>query len=291
MINGEELAALYTLPHIQQLAYLRGIRPYMNVKTGIVGLERGISHQSIAEQLFVESHQGIKSVTYSRAQVRRALAGLERAGLIQLQSTSEKLILKCLLASSDYFVQKKAVTKPSAQSVMVNAAKALEETGQEAAKHLKADMGKLQKADTPHKDNNYLYILQKFEKFWASYPHKKSKDKALEEFQRINPNENLLSEMLQALHAQIKNRDDLQLTGNWIPPWKYPANWLAQQCWNDELTPITTLERNHAKTTTYSRKKSSSEFFWQECAGTDFDFDEDESRQSSSDNVVAFRQN
>ena len=30
IINGNELAAVYGLPHIQQLAYLRGIRPYMD---------------------------------------------------------------------------------------------------------------------------------------------------------------------------------------------------------------------------------------------------------------------
>jgi hypothetical protein len=49
MINEEELGALCGLPHIQQLAYLRGIKPYMNVKTGLVGIK--ISYQSIAEQL------------------------------------------------------------------------------------------------------------------------------------------------------------------------------------------------------------------------------------------------
>ncbi|WP_419420710.1 hypothetical protein ACNVED_05285 [Legionella sp. D16C41] len=291
MINGEELAALYELPHVQQLAYLRGIKPYMNIKTGIVGLDRGISHQSIAEQLFVESHQGIKSVTYSRAQVRRALAALERAGLIQLQSTNEKLILKCLLASLDYFAQKKAVTKPSAQAITLNTNKYLENTGLESAGYVKANMGKLRKAVTPHKDNNYLYLLQKFEKFWSNYPHKKSKDKAQEEFQKINPDDTLLSEILTALHAQIKNHDELQLAGQWAPPWKYPANWLAQQCWKDELTPITTSERKHAKTTTYSRKKSTGEFFWKECAGADFDFDEDEPRRSNPENVFLLRKN
>ncbi|MGQ3887834.1 hypothetical protein ACQUW5_02235 [Legionella sp. CNM-1927-20] len=291
MINGEELAALYELPHVQQLAYLRGVRPYMNVKTGLVGLDRGISHQSIAEQLFVASHQGIKSVTYSRAQTRRALAGLERAGLIQMHSTSEKLILKCLLASVENFIPKKAVTKPSAQTVTLNTIKSLENTDQHTVSHLKADIGKFQKADTPHKDNNYLYFLEKFEKFWVSYPLKKSKDKAEEEFLKINPDNALLREVLTALNAQIKNRDELELAGIWVPPWKYPANWLAQHCWKDELTPVTTLERNHAKNTTHSRKKSSDDFFWQICTSTDFNFDEDKSRQPSADNVFPFNCN
>lgn len=80
VINGEELAAMSGLPHIQQLAYLRGIRPYMDVKTGITGIKRRISYQSISEQLYIEPHQGIKSQSFSRDQVRRAVSGLVRAG-------------------------------------------------------------------------------------------------------------------------------------------------------------------------------------------------------------------
>jgi len=99
LISDDELAALCGLPHSQQLAYLRGIRPYMDVKTGLVGVKRGISHQSIAEQLYIEPHQGIKSGSCSRAQVRRALSALERVGAISLQSEGLRLILKCNLAS------------------------------------------------------------------------------------------------------------------------------------------------------------------------------------------------
>jgi hypothetical protein len=69
LVNENELAALCGLPHIQQLAYIRGIRPYMDVKTGVVGVKRRISHQSIAEQLYIEPHQGIKSQSWSRDQV------------------------------------------------------------------------------------------------------------------------------------------------------------------------------------------------------------------------------
>ena len=40
VINGEELEIMSGLPHIQQLTYLRGIRPYMDVKTGITGIKK-----------------------------------------------------------------------------------------------------------------------------------------------------------------------------------------------------------------------------------------------------------
>lgn len=104
-INDEELSALCGLPHIQQLAYLRGIRPYMDVQTGVVGIKRGISYQSISEQLYVESHQGIKSERFLRTQVRRASPGLEGVGLIGLQSQGLKLILKCHLATRGYWMR------------------------------------------------------------------------------------------------------------------------------------------------------------------------------------------
>ena len=102
IINKEELAALCGLPHIQQLTYLRGIRPYMDLQTGITGIKRRISYQSISEQLYIEPHQGIKSQTFSRDQIRRAVYGLVRAGIIEIQSNEMQLILKCLLASTDY---------------------------------------------------------------------------------------------------------------------------------------------------------------------------------------------
>ena len=96
----------------QQLAYLRGIRPYMDVKTGLVGIKRRISHQSISEQLYVEPHQGIKSQSFSRDQVRRAMDGLVRAGIITVQSEGMQLILKCPLASRHFSVQNKAAINP-----------------------------------------------------------------------------------------------------------------------------------------------------------------------------------
>ncbi len=224
MINEEELGALCGLPHIQQLASLRGIRPYMNVKTCLVGIERGISCQSIAEQLYVEPHQGIKSSSFFRAQIRRALAGLERAGLIQFQSEEKQLILKCNLAIRDYCAQKKAVTKPSSQPVSAKPSKFIENTGFSGHQPAKADIGEQEKTVLPHNiNNNYLFLYTQFNQFWDIYPNKKSQQKAWQEFQKINPDETLVKNMLDASTLQTQHYEALQDAGHWVPNWKNPA--------------------------------------------------------------------
>ncbi len=60
IINQRELSALSGLPHIQQLTYIQGIKPFVDYKTKLVGIRRGISYQSISEALYVEPHSGIK---------------------------------------------------------------------------------------------------------------------------------------------------------------------------------------------------------------------------------------
>jgi hypothetical protein len=267
VINENELATLCGLPHIQQLAYLRGIRPYMDVKTGISGVKRRISHQSITEQLYVEPHQGMKSQNFSRAQIRRAIAGLERAGMITVESADGHLILRCNYATRDYFVQNKAVTNPSQKSVINPLQKNLIDTEFSEYGLLKAVTVKPKKADTPlYKDNYYIFLLYQFEQFWNAYPLKKSRPKAWEQFQAINPDEKLCAQLLQALQEQIASNRKLKVQGKWVASWKYPANWLAQQCWNDELTRDDEVQENanaHDKPD-YS-KQITGDKLWESC--------------------------
>ena len=285
LITDDELNALCGLPHVQQLAYLRGVRPYMDVHTKLVGIKRGISYQSIAEQLYVEPHQGIKNESYSRAQVRRALSGLERAGLIQLQSQGMKLILKCNLASMPYSVQNKAVTKPSHQAGMEPLSQPTEINEYLSCDGLKADIGKTSKADTPLKENNYIYLLSQFEKFWAIYPEKKSKANAWQAFQRLNPEPALFSKIIQVLEIQIKNREAKQLNGIWVPPWKYPVNWLLQQCWQDEITVDAVQEIQRAEFKANTKHQSSRDIFSPPCEESD-----EQSDEYAGENVIQFRQ-
>ncbi|VEG91203.1 hypothetical protein [Legionella spiritensis] len=284
VINEQELEALCGLPHIQQLAYLRGIRPYMDVKTGITGFKRGISHQSIAEQLYIEPHPGIKSESFSRAQVRRALASLERAGLIQCQSQELKLVLKCPLATKGYFAQNKAVTNPSQKAGTGSLKQTLANKGQNETPSQKAATGEPLKADTPlNNDNYFIYLNTRFEDFWSIYPLKKARQKAWEVFQTLNPTDGLITQILTALKAQITFTHRQQQQGHWVAPWKYPANWLAQHCWQDELVTDNLKENHHAAHQTNRTKQPASDAFWDACKEG---FDEHE--EAEDDNVIAF---
>lgn len=282
ILNTEELALLYGLSHIQQLTYLRGIRPYMDYKTFIVGVKRKISYTSIAEQLYVEPHQGIKAPSFSRDQVRRAVAGLARVGIVSVLSEDLSLILKCELASVRFYVQNKAAINPPFQATINPPEKKLINSESSRIEEQKADIANPQKAATPLVNNNFLIIF--FEKFWESYPQKKSKSAAWEAFQSLNPDNTLCQKILKALEAQINHCTHLQQQGTWVPPWKYPANWILNQCWEDEINTDFLQEKPYAKGKTNSRRDDAPKaMFWVP------DDVEDTEPVSVTGNVIAFK--
>ena len=73
---------------------------------------------------------------------------------------------------------------------------------------------------------------QKFEKFYLTYPKKKSRGDAERAFSKINPDETLLGVILQALDKAKKSEDWIKDKGRYIP---YPATWLNAKCWLDEI--------------------------------------------------------
>ncbi|HAT1659252.1 TPA: hypothetical protein I8Y75_001368 [Legionella pneumophila] len=290
-VNDNELDALCGLSYIQQITYLRGIRPYMDRNTFVVGIKRRISYQSLAETLYIEPHQGItESGSPSRQQIRRVIKGLERAGLIVIQSLDKHLILKCLLADISYCIQNKPGTNPTQQADTKPHAKLPVNTGYSEGVCKKADTDEILKADTPLiKENNYIYLLQRFDHFWRMYPEKKSRDRAFEIFQQINPDEPLLQCMLQALYQQITAREAKEAHGEWVPAWKFPANWLSQKCWEDEVKIELTQEKRNEKRGT-NTKSGAIDPFWNPETGETASTDDDEYKQSNVINLQCYRQ-
>lgn len=292
-VNDNELDALCGLSYVQQITYLRGIRPYMDRTTFMVGIKRRISYQSLAETLYIEPHQGIKeSGSPSRQQIRRAVKGLERVGLIAIQSFDKHLILKCLLADISYCVQNKPDTKPTHQANTKQNRDYLSNSMNYNNTDQKSDTANHTKADTPHKsDLSFVFLQQSFEKFWRFYPQRRDQLKAWEAFKQVNPDEVLFRKIMQSLNAQIEHHNKLQAAGLWAPHWKNPANWLVQACWNDELMSEE-MEKNNAKHTTSTKKQSAVELLWDSCKDGaehfDFDFEEDNTSEVAN-NIIQFK--
>ncbi|MDP3559117.1 MAG: hypothetical protein Q8R79_02025, partial [Legionellaceae bacterium] len=144
----------------------------------------------------------------------------------------------------------------------------------------KADIGKTAKADTPLKEDIYIYLLSQFEKFWSLYPEKKSKHQAWQVFQTLTPDNTLFNTMLNALEAQIQNHNEKQANGQWVPPWKFPANWLTEQRWEDELNLSKKQEKTDAKPRKNTRNEPNKDLFWDDCAAED---------EEPSNNIIPFQ--
>lgn len=279
-ISRHEYEALQGLPHIQQLLYLKALRPYMDYQTNIVGIRRGVSYRSIAEELYVEPKPGVLGVLPSRDQIKRALQGLSRAGVIRLESIDKKLIIKCIFSKRDESVQKKAALLPPQEAALEENVQHIEMYKEKVVKDPKAALGKPSIPALPHNNNYYFFLLKKFEDFWEIYPLKKSKGKAWKVFQSMEPDEMLCEEIISSLDEQVSFFVKQKQQGKWMPNWKYPANWLEQSCWLDEVTSETIGgdESNAASSKNYE-EKSDTDLFWESC----------KPKEKVEDNVIAFK--
>lgn len=298
IINHKEISALNGLPFIQRLVYLQGIRPYVDYQTCIVGLKRGISYQSISEVLYVEPHPGIQSGSPSKDQLRRAIKGLEKAGLLEIHSSDKKLIFKCLLVEQPYSVRNKVATKPHHQETCFDYENKLDNSISCDEKHFQSTMSGMPKAAIPHKEINSIYLLGQFEKFWSIYPEKKSKQQAWEAFQALNPDEALFNQIIKALFAHIEYREAMIANGLWVPPWKFPANWLTKRSWEDDLTMEPLQEKTHHASYRHNSSTSrAKDPFWKDGDSLDDFLDEPDDKRaaepedesSSHSNILAFK--
>lgn len=71
-----------------------------------------------------------------------------------------------------------------------------------------------------------------FSMFWDVYPRKQSKKEAINAFNKINPNDELLNVMISSIDRWSRSEDWLKDGGKFIP---HPSTWLNQQRWEDEL--------------------------------------------------------
>lgn len=97
------------------------------------------------------------------------------------------------------------------------------------------------------KQNKELNELQEkqFDKFWQAYPKKVSKKEAQKSWNKINPSLELFEKILKALEIVKQTEQWKKDNGKYVP---YPATWLNQERWTDEINMMQDTIKEEQKT-------------------------------------------
>ena len=77
-----------------------------------------------------------------------------------------------------------------------------------------------------------IWDKEAFDRFWARYPKKKDKAKAIREWNKLKADRKLMMTMSAALGRQMASEEWQRDHGRAIP---YPCRWLSHRRWEDEL--------------------------------------------------------
>ena len=99
------------------------------------------------------------------------------------------------------------------------------------------------KIDTKTKNQN-KDIQTKFDQFWFAYPKHQAKPQALKAFIRLNPDDELMEQILKAIEIQKQSDQWTKDGGQFIP---LPATWLNNKRWEDDVLPSVRKNTVHAQ--------------------------------------------
>ena len=80
--------------------------------------------------------------------------------------------------------------------------------------------------------NENKEIQERFERFYSVYPRHESKQAALKEFEKLKPDEELLTAMIEAVEKQKQSPQWKESNGQYIP---HPSTWIHNKRWEDEV--------------------------------------------------------
>ena len=86
------------------------------------------------------------------------------------------------------------------------------------------------------------WLPERFDAFWSSYPRGEGKQKAIEAWDKLQPDENLLRNMALGLMRQLQSSDWNRGVG--IP---YASTWLNQRRWEDDVKAQPSQQSGWAK--------------------------------------------
>ena len=104
------------------------------------------------------------------------------------------------------------------------------------------------KTETNTKNQN-KDMQTKFDRFWLAYPKHQSKPQAFKAFCKLNPDDELMNQILKAIEQQKQSEQWTKDGGQFIP---LPATWLNNQRWEDDVLP--TVRKNVVPAQDYEQR-------------------------------------
>lgn len=80
-----------------------------------------------------------------------------------------------------------------------------------------------------------LRLETSFEEFWKSYPIKVGKKKALFEWKKLRPDEQLITKIMKSINAQIDYKVREERKGSFVPRLPDAERWIKHERYNDEF--------------------------------------------------------
>lgn len=190
VLTDQELDALQGRDYVLTALYIY-LKKFMDYNTGMVGLQRRISYQSISEALYIEPRAGVKGGSPHISAIRRMIDQLLNSGIVK--KGKAPLVFKLPYAQVENYAQNKADRKSTPQADTDKA-----NTGNDYS--TKADRPKKVKADTPH------YSLNTINK-----PTSSSIGNSVSDQKKDDDDDNLIFH--KSLHADVTTAMTKQLDG------------------------------------------------------------------------------
>jgi len=106
-------------------------------------------------------------------------------------------------------------------------------------------------SSTSKNKKNIVAFSDSFNEFWKAYPERNGKKvgkaEAFKEWQIINPDESLITEIHSALRKQKQNFKYIKETGDFVAEFPDACRWLKRKRWTDEVKDLTQLQHEKVR--------------------------------------------
>jgi hypothetical protein len=80
--------------------------------------------------------------------------------------------------------------------------------------------------------------MRGFDDWWAVYPIHRAKKDARKAWEKLQPDEALVQQLITAMQAQQAAREQALEDGEWRAAWPLPATWIRGERWMDEFDSL-----------------------------------------------------